>query len=188
MDRAMVDGMSTAQLTQASNVVQVAITEVEAIANKVNGEGDTTAEALAKFEDVISLDAAAFSGLPAGEKFATQHRAAAEVFLKTIDGVKADLYEFAESIKAAMAAHKATDEAAYETLVKFTAEREGRSLSSQQAYDQALAEQGSNLHGTGDAAPTDPGWGQGFDDQGGPGNGADAPSPQNRPAGGFGGV
>ena len=93
-----------------SGQIEITIDAIRRIARDNMAAMQDNANAQAADFRALSLSPAAFSEVPIAQTVGQQHQAAHEVFMTTIDGVIADLENFAANLEASCNAHQATDE------------------------------------------------------------------------------
>ncbi len=136
---------SPVQLQGAADQVQITIEEVMAIARQhLPGAEDDVTVATRDFRN-LDLDPGAFGEVPAARHLGVQHQAVHEVFVETVNGVTADLRDFADQLLASAQAHQDSDDAVHATLLTFASGYSGHVSQADDSFDRARSEQGDKL-------------------------------------------
>jgi hypothetical protein len=143
----------------AAGQIEVTIQRIEEIAKTtVAGAESSASESSSSFRN-LKLSHAAFGDVPLARQLATQHQAAHEVFVETVQGVVQDLRDFQSKLIASAKAHQGTDDAAYATLVSLGRGYQHHDFHSEDNWRKSRAEQGDRLPGQDAVRPegSDPG-------------------------------
>lgn len=97
--------------------IEMTIDAVRQIANRTMGAMQQQAQSSSRVLGDVDLPASAFGGWPQGVALGHHHRAAHEVFAKTLEGVLADLEEFAQNLRDTADSSERSDEEVQASLL-----------------------------------------------------------------------
>ncbi|MGH3439353.1 MAG: hypothetical protein ACRDRN_23200 [Sciscionella sp.] len=127
------------------SAVQIAIDELDQIANGKVGELHDAASESATQLGNGKVHGGAFSKVPAAEALERQQDRVHQVFEDTVKGVKADLEDFCNNLRACVKEYQSTDDNAQAALLGLGKRWEGHTYHSQADYETSRKEQGTGL-------------------------------------------
>ncbi|HET8604855.1 MAG TPA: hypothetical protein VFM09_13070 [Marmoricola sp.] len=141
---------------EVGQALQITIEAIEQIAKSTMAELQHTADSTTSGFRSHKLPAAAFSPVPKAQQLAEQQDAAHDVFVRTIEGVLADLRDFQANLLACAKAHAGTDDGVQGTLQALGERYRDHRFHADTAFETSRAHEGRKLHGTGVARGATP--------------------------------
>ncbi len=121
-----------------SGEIEMTIDAVREIANRTMGTMKGKAQASSRVFGDVDLPPSAFGGWQEGQALGRHHQAAHEVFKKTIEGVIADLEEFAQNLRDTADSSERRDEDVEALLLALGRGYRDRTFRSQESYTEAV--------------------------------------------------